>query len=270
MGRDISIIHNHNLDISNVETLAHDLAARFDINIEYGYYAPFRQESLVKLLGHKYSDDETILGKIKKSPEFQNFRLRDTNYFEKMALERFGEKIFYEKILWEEYSEFPSVEEIIDTIREARSIDYDLESYDGTDFRDLTVFKDCLMNGMYKYFSRWWFLCYLFSQTTKTDIAYNDVHVINFRKELQFYSSKLGANFIYYVDDQSNVLEGLGEGSRGEMSWEEIQTFVKEKCGDLLLNIPEYFLNENYRKMWIDRKQEPLAFVDDFRDLKSF
>ena len=269
MSRAISIIHNHNLNVSNVEALAHDLSARFDINIEYGYYSCYN-ERLFKILGLKYIEVVTILGKIEKASNLKKFRLLDEKYYEKLALSRFGESVFYDELYWGGNDKIPNEIEIKSELLEAKTVSYDFESCDSEIFRYLSVFNDNVLSDMHKYFAGWWFLCYLFSQTTKTDIAYNDEFVINYRRELQFYSSKLGADFVYYVDDQSDVLEGLGEGGCGEMSWEEIQSFIKEKCGDLLLDIPEYFLNEDYRKMWIGRKEEPLAFVDDFRDLKTF
>ena len=39
MGCDISILSKHNLNITNVETLAIDLAERLNLNIDYGYQA---------------------------------------------------------------------------------------------------------------------------------------------------------------------------------------------------------------------------------------
>ena len=79
MGRDISIIHNHNLDISNVEALAHDLAARLNINIEYGYYS-CHNDGLLKILGLKDIENETILGEIEKGLDLKKYRLRNEKH----------------------------------------------------------------------------------------------------------------------------------------------------------------------------------------------
>ena len=48
MGCDISILSKHNLNISDVETLAIDLSNRFGFTIEYGYYAFEEYNELLK------------------------------------------------------------------------------------------------------------------------------------------------------------------------------------------------------------------------------
>lgn len=267
MSHNISIIHNHNLDISNVETLAHDLAELFNINIEYGHYHCC-SEGLLKLLELQYDEKMIVLGKVQKGSDLPNFKLFDENIYQRLALSCFGEKVFYDEIYWLGYVEFPNENQILAEIKHAQSINFELMCCENGFCRGLNIYKECVMDNMNDYFSQWWLLCDVFVPKAEIYTVFDDDEVVDFRKELLLHSSKLGANHVYYVDDQSAVLEGLGEGDCGEMSWKEIQTFIKEKCGDLLLDIPEYFLNEEYRKMWIDRKIEPLAFVDDFRDLR--
>lgn len=270
MGHDISIIHNHNLDISNVEALAHDLAARLNINIEYGYYATSLNEKLAKKLGHNYCKCGNMLGEINKGPAFPDFELVDTNYFTKIALKRYGNDFFCSQIFHEEFSETINEEQLEEQMRQSVSIDYVLGNYDLKGYTSLFISQYFLFNGLQNNFFSWKQLCEFLLKNIRENSLNNDEDFRKLRRELLISASKLGADFVYYVDDQSDVLEGLGEGGGAEMSWEEIQTFVKEKCGDLLLDIPEYCLNEAYRKLWVDRQQQPLAFVDDFRDLKSF
>jgi hypothetical protein len=78
-----------------------------------------------------------------------------------------------------------------------------------------------------------------------------------------------GGNLVYYIDDQSDKLEGVGLGEESRYSWEELENFIKETTGDLLLDIPQYFLNNKYKLDCLKKGKEPLAFIDDFRDLKE-
>jgi hypothetical protein len=274
MGRDISIIHSHKLDTSNVEMLANDLIKRLDVNIEYGYFT-FSEEYIAKLLQQPYEEGRIYTGKIEKNPKFPWMSLIDSNFLEKLALERFGEQIFYDKRYW--YSGELLIEEHIkERIEDAKVLDYEFESIravkesDSDKYWSLPIFKDYMINDIPDFYSRWNFFCYQFTKNHHYDIGNEifDNELLDFRKQVQYYSSKFGSNSVYYIDDQSDVLEGLGEGSRGEMLWTEIPNFIKEKCGDLILDIPEYLLNPKYRKTWIDSKNEPLAFVDNFKDFK--
>lgn len=267
MGKNTSIIYNHNLDISNIEALAHDLAARFDINIEYGHYHCC-SAGLLKLLELRYAEGMIVLGKIERGSYLPNFKLFDENIYERQALSRFGEKVFYDETYWQDYLEYPEENRILGAIKYAQSVDFELVCCENGSCRGIYIYKECVMDNMNDYFSQWWQFCDVFVPRDVIYTTFDDDEVVNFRKELLLNSSKLGADFVYYVADQSAVLGGLAEGDCGDMSWEEIQSFIKENCGDLILDISEYFLNENYRKMWIDRKKEPLAFVDDFRDMR--
>lgn len=269
MGQSTAIIYNHNLDISNSESLSHDLAERFNINVEFGYYHCCG-EGLLKLLDLEYAEELIVLGKIERGSDLPNFKLIDNNYFERLALNRFGEKVFYEETYWYGYADHPNENQILAEIKRAQGIDFELLCCENGFCRGLNIYKECIMDDMNDYFSQWWFFCDVFVPKAEIYTVFNDDEVVNFRRELLLNSSKLGADFVFCVPAPCAELKGLGESDCGEMSWEEIQTFVKEKRGDLLLDIPKYCLNEDYRKMWVDTKQEPLAFVDDFRDLKSF
>jgi hypothetical protein len=223
---------------------------------------------LLKLLELEYGEELIVLGKIEKGSDLANFKLIDENFYERLALSRFGEKVFYDEIYWLDYDEYPEESRILSAIKYAQTVNFELLCCENGLCRGLNIYKECVMDDMNDYYSQWWFFCDVFVPKAEIYTVFDDDEVVNFRKELLSNSTKLGADFVFYVPAPCSLLEGLGEGDCGEKSWSEIQTFVKEKCGDLILNIPEYCLNEHYRKMWVDRKIEPLAFVDDFRDLK--
>ena len=65
MGCDISILSRHNLNITNVETLAIDLSNRLGFSIEYGYY---NIEIFSTLLENDLKEDFISLGYIEKKP----------------------------------------------------------------------------------------------------------------------------------------------------------------------------------------------------------
>lgn len=69
MGCDISILHKHNLDISDVEKLAIDLHNRLGISIEYGYNASKEYNGLLET---NLEDGFISLGYLKANLSFKN------------------------------------------------------------------------------------------------------------------------------------------------------------------------------------------------------
>jgi hypothetical protein len=82
------------------------------------------------------------------------------------------------------------------------------------------------------------------------------------------YTLAFGGDKIYYLDDQSIILEGVGQGSEWKFSWNEFEKFVTDKTSPLMLNIPLFVTDRNYRNEFIEKKEYPLSFIDDFSDIK--
>lgn len=107
----------------------------------------------------------------------------------------------------------------------------------------------------------------MFIESNFDNVEYLD-ELLEFRKELMKYTFAFGGDKIYYLDDQSNVLEGVGQGSEWELGWHEFEKFVANKTLPLMLNIPQFLTDRNYRNEFIKKKEYPLSFIDDFSDIR--
>lgn len=264
MGRDISPIGNHNLNTENIKNLAEDLTSRLDINIEYGYWG---FEEYFKMLGEQKNDDVIVLGEIIKNKRFKTFKLRDENYQLKQLHEKFGDDLFSNPEYWiQYYNDLPNEETILIEKKQLVFPTYLLEFNSDEEFQYLNINKEHYQNDI-PYYSRWWSFCRFFTENhyESKEYLYN---FNEFRKELMYYTTKLGGNQMFYLDDQSDVLEGVGQGSEYELSWDNFKKFVTEKTGSLLLDIPKFLTDIKYRKEFLTLNAYPLSMIDNFNDLK--
>lgn len=207
MGYNISPIANHNLNTVNVKALAYDLISRLDVNIEYGYYG---LSEYFQLLGSEMNDDFIKLGEITKDESFETYKLIDEKYQIKQLYEKFGDDIFYNPKYWIHFDcELPDEKTIIEEKKEVNHSIYSLELVSNKEFKYLTIYDHSFLNVI-PYISKWWTFCRIF-----TDKYYEDKDFLlslnDNRKELMYYTLKLGGNKIYYISDQSDVLKGVGK-----------------------------------------------------------
>ena len=264
MGHDISPIGNHKLNIKDIKVLAEDIASRIDINIEYGFYG---NKEHFKLLGENRDDEHIVLGKIIKDEKFKTFRLIDERYHLKQLYEKFGDNLFFNPEYWIYYeSKIPEQERIEEEKKELEFPEFELTLISNKETENLTIYKELYSNNI-PYYSRWWSFCRLFKESNFDNFEFLE-GLLKFRKNLMKYTLAFGGDKIYYLDDQSNVLEGVGQGSERELGWNEFEKFVADKTIPLMLNIPQFLTDRNYRNEFIERNEYPLAFVDDFSYLK--
>ncbi|MBN2747243.1 MAG: hypothetical protein JXR34_11005 [Bacteroidales bacterium] len=264
MGHSILPIGNHKLKTERIKDLAEDIISRIDINIEYGY---FGKKENFKLLGKEKEDEYVIIDKIVKHKDFKTFRLIDESYQLKELYNKFGNEIFYNPDYWTCYdSKLPEESIILEKQKELVYPDFTLDYIGENDYQYLTINKEHFGNSI-SYFTRWWVFCQFFLDKSCIDIDYNE-DLYNFRKSLMYYTYKFGGDKNYYLDDQSTVLEGVGQGSEWEMNWNSFEKFVLEKTSHLLIDIPKFMTDRNYRTEIHELNDYPLSFVDDFRDIK--
>jgi hypothetical protein len=264
MGHIISPIGNHKLNTDNIRTLAEDISTRIDINIEYGYVG---QKEHFKLLGENKNDETIILGQILKDKNFKTFRLIDKRYQLKELHEKFGDDLFSNPEYWIYCGgKLPTKKIIVEEKKELTYPNFELTLLSDEETEYLSIYNDLYSNNI-PYFSRWWTFCRLFTENNFEKFEYLS-EFLEFRKILMEYTLSFGGNKIYYLDDQSSVLEGVGQGSEWELSWNEFENFVKNKTSTLMLNIPLFLTDKNYRDEFLEKKELPLSFIDDFVDLK--
>lgn len=265
MGRDISPIGNHKLNTESLEKLAEDIVSRIDINIEYGY---FGQKEHFKLLGKENEDELVIINKIVKHNDFKTFRLIDESFQLKELHNKFGNELFYNPDYWFYYEgKLPEEKTILEEQKELIHPNFSLDLDDDNGYQYLTINKEHFCNDI-PYFSRWWSFCRFFIEKDYKDKEYLE-NLNDFRKSLMYYAYKFGGDKIYYLDDQSNYLEGVGQGSEWELSWNDFEKFVFEKTSHLMLDIPKFMTDKKYRTEFHKLNEYPLSFVDNFKDINE-
>lgn len=265
MGHDITPLGNHSLDTRNIHSLASDLSKRLEMNIEYGYYGNSAQ---LKLLGLPPTDEFVVLDSLYFKNNKESIRLTDEAYLGKLLVKKFGKDILYTPGYWDYLFDDKVSQEMIDhEIKNLNMVRYSVDQTTGETTNFMNIYDDHYHNSMV-YYRRWWGLCRFFIDGDYDLKSYLD-HFNDFRKELRTYTNKLGGDKMYYIDDQSEYLNGVGQGDEAEYNWTDLEQFIRKKTGHLMLDIPQFMTDTRYRKEFLSLDEYPLSFVDDFRDLKN-
>lgn len=261
MGRDVVSLSRHNLDVSSIGALANDISNRIQFNVEYGYWA---YEDYSKMLNIQYQDNFIVLGTAIFNPNRDTiYRLVDEKYQDRKLLEMYGDELFSMK----DYifsSELKLTQEQIEKRKkEILQFNVDLtSSITGNIF--CTIGQDFLSND-FDYFSRWWDFCRVIVQEDYLD---NSIHFTKYRNKMMFYCKLFGGDKIYYIDDQSDYLKGIGQGDEFDYTWEELEKIIFERVNNDVVSISEVMLNPILKQTLGLNREFPLAFFDDFEDLK--
>lgn len=260
MGINVVPIGKHDLDTSDIHSLAKDLSSRLDINIVYGYYA-VKEE--FDLLGLEKDDDYVELGAIFKDKNFKEFKLTDMNYVKKELMKKHGLSIINSEKYLNYYFDGNPPQDIVSTEKKILEYpEYELENF--PNHESMTIYKEYHFNEI-PYYSKWQVFCQLFSYQYYKDIEYlNDFN--DFREQLMKYSKPIGADKLYYINDHR--VEGVGSGAQWDASWSEVEQLIKNETSKSMLDIPKFLTQEKYRKE-LFCEEEILSFIDDFSDLKG-
>jgi len=269
MGHDISPIGNHKLKTTDVYKLAQDITSRIDINIEYGY---FGQKEYFKLLGRNKDDGLVYINKIVKHKDFKTFYLVDESFQLKELYNKFGDELLYKPDYWR-YNEnkIPDEQLILKSKKELeleiKHPSYSLDFENNTGSKNFIIYKENFGITI-PYYTRWFGFCHFFTEKYYKEKEYFN-KLNNFRKEIMDYTFKWGGDKIYYLDDQNYFLEGVGQGGEWDMSWVDFEKFVIKKTSHLMLDIPKFFADKNYRIEFHKHNDYPLSFIDNFEDIKN-
>lgn len=260
MGRDVTALSRHNLDVSSIEALAKDISNRIQYNVEYGYWA---YEDYSKMLNIPYQSDFTVLGTAIFNPNRDTiYRLIDDKYQDRELLARYGDELFSMKNYIFSSEEILKQEEIDELKEEILQYNIDLTS-PITDNDFCTIGKHLLINN-FDYYSRWWDFC---SVIIEEDYLDNSLHFLKYRKKMMFYSKLFGGDKIFYIDDQSNYLKGIGQGDELDYTWDELEKIIYERVNNEVVSISEVMLDYRVKDTLALNREFPLAFIDDFKDL---
>ena len=252
MGHDVHIIGNHNLDISSMEALAKDISKRFQANVEFGYYENMFDFDINGNTGRE-SDVDDVLGKINFPNATTTLWLNDEYYMYHVVLDKYGKEAY----------NLPYFKKRDGCYRQeldnaAGNIRYELRD-NKEDDEYVVIFNDTIHDWYNYYCSRWWSFCEAFTIGNYNHLLNNAI--TPFRKEVLQFFEKVGGTEAFYFDDQGES-QYLTENY---YEWGAILKEVETNFKETTLQIPEY-MKDNKPKPW---KIKPLAFYDDFSDLKA-
>ena len=260
MGCDISILSKHNLDISNVETLAHDLADRLNLNIDYGYYA---NEKYNTLLGNNIEDELIKLGSVLKNNSKDRYLLVDENYQAKQLYQKFGDQLFDMKEYWNWTDSIPTEEEKSREKEDSLISDYFLDGIETSGASGyLRIYDELIANYLFSY-TRWWDFCRTIQDVNNENYLYES-YFQNFRKSVMKSTIALGGEIAYFVNDQCIHLKGVGQGEETYYSWENLEKFINSRENLDMISISKACIDLEYKKEIEEKEMKNFAFYDDF------
>lgn len=267
MGCDISILSQHNLNLTSIETLANDLADRFGFNIDYGYFA---FEEYNKPLENNLEEGFISLGKIEKQPFKRAYKLIDEIYQHKQLHEKLGDAMYDLGAYWH-LNDSENIErgkrtevQIADAKRELIFADYVLDCFGSGNESSYLYIHNEVVSQNFHYYTRWWQFC----ETIQKRDYFDDDDYQDFRKAIWQDTLILGGQIAYFVNDQCRHLEGVGGGDEMFYTWEELEKFIHSRATLEVVSISRTVLDQDYQNEVRDKKDTTLAFFDDFADLR--
>lgn len=258
MGWDIVSLGNHQLDTSNLETLAKQLSDAFNINIDYGYLNIIKYNEVAHCV--EFPDDYNFhkIGRIPKARNRKLYRLTDDFYNEKIIVEKFGgklENVVYSKFEDEDQKEFCEykVEEGFDVLNKGREqyhLRHSSNSY--KKIKPLELTSADIMNDTIKISIKGPFRWFGFVNQLKKNNEYFD-DFVKYRNRMAEYYKKIGAEQIVYFPDQ-----GVTELIMDKMwnnDWADVLRYIKNQ---------DYYFD--YVKIDFFDKQYKQWAIEDFND----
>jgi hypothetical protein len=265
MSHNVEAIGNHSLDTSSVETLAIELGQKLKINVDFGYFGWIQYFNLLGI--DRNEDDRVELGKYFCATNAPTFWLEDEHYQLKQLYRKYGEELFRLPQYWFFYDKVPAEDNPV-VVSEKLNLKfpcyvaYSKENYSNF----LTIAKDLYINDLID-FGDWFNFVDTFMRFDYYHYMGYDADIHTIRNQLMHTTFALGGNKMYYVDDNSDVLDGIGIGEELNMTWCEVEDKIMQKAGHRTLDVPAFLTNTEYRKQYLKNNIEPLCFFDDFRDL---
>lgn len=269
MGHDVTPIGNHNLDTTDIWSLAADLATRLNVNVEMGYLG---EASNDKLLGIDENDEYRVFDTLVKNEGFSTWKLIDTNYQEKQLYKKYGKDVFYTLEYWNDlYGKVPAEKEILNELRSVDFAFYKLVFETAEEAYEFDIFNDHFSSHG-RYYFRWGGLSHILKAALFLDEVQGRV-LFRFRKDMMKYSELFGGSKFYYLDDQAIDFGGVGQGEELYMSWGDLEAFIKEKSGSEMFDVAQCMLEKDgpldYLNEFFNYTDYISSFVDNFRDLRQ-
>lgn len=249
MGHDLSTIGHHHLDTSSLEALAKDLSIRLQANVEYGIFDmfPFDWDGFHR----EPSYENWIFGKIEFPNSETTLLVIDLFFMHHINYNIYGDDAFNLPYFREYKSNIEELKEAIGNVC------FEIKNQTINDDYGI-IFNDSFIN-YYNYFDwRWWTFCRAFTLEDDDDYLLDYVNL--FRSDVLNFVQKLGIKEVFHFDDQGDS-QYLAENY---YNWQTILEEVDSHFKETTLNISQFMKHKN--RLPFD--QFPLAFYDDFADLK--
>lgn len=249
MGHDLRIIGQHNLDTSSQEALAKDLSMRLRVNIEFRYFDEIgcNMDGTIR----KATGKPVVCGTVAYPGATKTLTLTDEFHQLRKLVQRHGDDIY----------DLPYTRKFTDRKRDIEvALQTDCyELYDDpNDICYAKIYTDVFDDWYNWFYSRWWSFCRAFTELDDDGSRLDFVTI--YRKEVKSFLEKVGGTEAFYFDDQGE----LGRFTYDYYPWKTIVSEVETNYKESTLSISEFMQQENRRPV----ADYPLAFYDDFKDLK--
>lgn len=162
MGHDVQAIGNHQLNTSNMQLLAQDIATRLNATVQYGY----RDDLYIEGISNE-TFDVVIIGSIEKQSKY-SYTLIDTHYLDKIK----HPKEYTYKVYYQLFDDIECSNNTVDILKH-------------------------VCQPYTTYYKRWWHFCKSFTEEVE---GYNEMKL--YRMCVQSTIQQLGGNAAIYFDDQ--------------------------------------------------------------------
>ncbi len=258
MSKSTLVLANHSLDTSSSANLALDLSNRLQINIAYGYCDDCNINPDKTL--RNPSNNYTVLGSILNYKSDKTYTLTEQNY----ELKKIAVQVLAKEDLEIKDSDDELTIELKTSLKE---VEYDLE-YSAPHHQKLyfTIHKES-MEVWYEDNLDWWSFCE--NVTFNTEEEYG-IFINKWRKRNKDWIEKLGGSCMFVCCDEAESCFILEKGITD--SWINTKKFAVTTFKEKILHIAKHFQSPFYLSKktgfyYASKKELPLAFFDDFKDL---
>jgi hypothetical protein len=271
MGRDITILGQHKLPFNDVNSLMQKLSDTFNANLYYGFESYINLDEHLEKINWPPPEDPDeddisayLLSKIEKDISLPNALLLNDDYMYTWLYNKFGDEAGNLPEFKKTWTQSPEQNNkfIQDFMNDPKFFEFIVNDY------KLNIYKESICPSINMNYMRWWGF---FSLVLHDDRADEREYLLKSMNRIKELVKLVGGNSAYYLDDQSNVLQGIGCMNEIDMDWGRIESEIETLVGkEKIINLRKVLVDESYRKyiQEISKENETdfPAFYDDFSE----
>ena len=251
MGRDVHSVGRHNLDTSSLEALAKDLSNRFKANVVFGVDDSFNfdWDGFPRNPSYQYWE----FGRVEYPDAEKTLWLTDQYYLYHIVQSRYGDEGYKLPSFTEDDFNKSEFDEAL------YNVCFELHEENPTYDDYGIIYNDTFHNWYNPFIERWWSFCCAF--TEEDDKGGLLSSVTNYRCEVMSFFGKIGGAETFYFDDQGST-QYMCETY---YDWQNILKEIETNFKDTTFYISDFMKS----KKLLPKHEYPLAFYDDFADLRK-